>query len=211
MNFSIQVDIETILDQIKYGNGGAAKNIVVSPASLDILLRTAANGAKGKTLEQLLRFLGAEDIDDLNAQASKTMEVLRLASPENNPPVPERNPNRYSSYDFTKYEHVPANISCANAVWIDERYSVKDSFKKVLANVYRAETNPVDFLHQVNFFYASPSYAPELNIFATQVSRNSRSSSFLTRPEDRMVKERTARVSLCTFCCRTRWADCQRC
>ncbi|CAN0863382.1 At1g47710 [Linum grandiflorum] len=196
MNFSIQVDIETILDQIKYGNGGAAKNIVVSPASLDILLRTAANGAKGKTLEQLLRFLGAEDIDDLNAQASKTMEVLRLASPENNPPVPE---------------HVPANISCANAVWIDERYSVKDSFKKVLANVYRAETNPVDFLHQVNFFYASPSYAPELNIFATQVSRNSRSSSFLTRPEDRMVKERTARVSLCTFCCRTRWADCQRC
>ncbi|CAN1190533.1 unnamed protein product [Linum perenne] len=87
MDLSIRVAVETILDQLKHNIAGEdPKNVIVSPASLDILLRTVACGAKGKTLDQLLSFLGAEDIDELNSRASSTMEVLRLASPENNPP-----------------------------------------------------------------------------------------------------------------------------
>ncbi|CAN0863496.1 At1g47710 [Linum grandiflorum] len=172
MNSSIRVAMQTILDQIQLGSGEAAKNVVVSPASLDIALCTAANGTKGKTLEQLLRFLGAQDIDDLNAKASKTMEVLRLASPENNPPVPEREKDRF--YEFYKYAHVPANVSCANAAWIDGRYSVKDSFKQILADVYRAETNSVDFLHQRD------EAVKEINSWAEK-STNGRVNNLLTR------------------------------
>ncbi|CAN1813914.1 At1g47710 [Linum perenne] len=107
------------------------------------MLRTVACGARGKTLDQLLSFLGAEDIDELNSRASSTMEVLRLASPENNPPVPEEYKYIYEIIDF-----VPANVSCANAIWIDEQHSVKDSFKKLLSDVYRAEANNVDFLNK---------------------------------------------------------------
>ncbi|CAN0863590.1 unnamed protein product [Linum grandiflorum] len=120
MNFSTRFAMKTILDQIKVGSRGPARNVVVSPALLDILLRTAACGAKGKTLEQFLKFFGAQDIHDLNANASKTMEVLRLASPENNKPVPATKSRVYDDYD----EYAPPTISCANAVWTDRRLSV---------------------------------------------------------------------------------------
>ncbi|CAN1184428.1 At1g47710 [Linum perenne] len=118
MDFSIRLAVQSIIDE--------RKNVIVSPASLDILLRTVACGAKGKTLKQLLRLLGAKDIDELNSKASSIMKVLHLASPENNNQPP----------------------ACANAIWIDKQYSAKDSFKKLVTNVYRAETNHVDFLHQ---------------------------------------------------------------
>ncbi|CAN1190534.1 At1g47710 [Linum perenne] len=137
MDFSIRVAMATILDQLNDGN---ARNVVVSPASLDIVLRTVACGAKSETLEQMLSFLGAQDIDELNSKASSTMEVFRLASPDNNPPPPV--------VPVKSTTNVPANVSCANAIWIDEQYSVKDSFKKLLNEVYRAEAKNVDFLNK---------------------------------------------------------------
>ncbi|CAN1813909.1 At1g47710 [Linum perenne] len=134
MDLSIRVAVETILDQLKPNIAGEdPKNVIVSPASLDILLRTVACGAKGKTLDQLLSFLGAEDIDELNSRASSTMEVLRLASPENKPPVIEDVPEKYR-YRYETEDFVPANVSCANAIWIDEQHSVKNSFKKLLSD-----------------------------------------------------------------------------
>ncbi|CAN1184429.1 PAZX [Linum perenne] len=130
MDFSIRLAVQSIIDE--------RKNVIVSPASLDILLRTVACGAKGKTLKQLLRLLGAKDIDELNSKASSIMKVLHLASPENNNQPPAK-----------VLSKKPPIVSCANAIWIDKQYSAKDSFKKLVTNVYRAETNHVDFLHQV--------------------------------------------------------------
>ncbi|CAN1342730.1 At1g47710 [Linum perenne] len=142
MDFSIRLAVQSIIDE--------RKNVIVSPASLDILLRTVACGAKGKTLKQLLRLLGAKDIDELNSKASSIMKVLHLASPENNnqPPakVLSKKRKRKSGDDD---DNVSPIVSCANAIWIDKQYSAKDSFKKLVTNVYRAETNHVDFLHQV--------------------------------------------------------------
>ncbi|CAN0863588.1 At1g47710 [Linum grandiflorum] len=173
MDFSIRVAMKTILDQIQDGgNVEAAKNIVVSPASLDILLRTVACGTKGETLDQLLGFLGAQDIHDLNAKAFMTMEVLRLASPENSPP-------NYGCFP----PNDPANVSCANAVWIDGGCCVKNSFKKVLADVYRAGTNSVDFLQK-------DEAVEEINSWAEK-STNGCVKKFLT-PDD--IKDGTVLV-----------------
>ncbi|CAN1184426.1 At1g47710 [Linum perenne] len=117
MDFSIRLAVQSIIDE--------RKNVIVSPASLDILLRTVACGAKGKTLKQLLRLLGAKDIDELNSKASSIMKVLHLASPK-----------RKSGDDD---DNVSPIVSCANAIWIDKQYSAKDSFKKLVTNVYRKE------------------------------------------------------------------------
>ncbi|CAN1816111.1 At2g25240 [Linum perenne] len=93
----------------------------------------------------MLRFLGAEDIDDLNSKASSTMEVLRLASPENNPPpVPTKKRKRNKKVE----DNVPAKVSCTNAIWVDEQYSVNDSFKKLLTEVYQAEASNVNFINK---------------------------------------------------------------
>ncbi|CAN1813907.1 At1g47710 [Linum perenne] len=80
------------------------------------------------------------------------MEVLRLASPENNPPPPipakKRKLDKFrGGYDYPPV-NFPAIVSCANAIWIDEQHSVKDSFKKLLNDVYRAEATTVDFVNQ---------------------------------------------------------------
>ncbi|CAN1270706.1 At1g47710 [Linum perenne] len=146
MDFSIRIAIESILDQLEHRNQGGAKNVIVSPASLDITLRTVTCGAKGETLKQLLRFLGAEDIHDLNSKASSTMEVLRLASPEKNPPPPV--PTKKRKRSKKAEDNVPAKVSCANAIWVDEQYSVKDSFKKLLTEVYQVEASNANFLNK---------------------------------------------------------------
>ncbi|CAN1184715.1 At1g47710 [Linum perenne] len=179
MDFSIRISIESILDQLKDGSSRGAKNVILSPASLDIVLRTVACGAKGKTLEQLLRFLGAKDIDDLNSKASSIMKVLHLASPENNPPpvlVKKQKLNNSGDDDNPPVTVSPTVsspiISCANAIWIDEQYPVKDSFKKLLTDVYRAQANNVNFRHQ------KEEAVKEVNSWATK-STNGRISNIL--------------------------------
>ncbi|CAN0824690.1 At1g47710 [Linum grandiflorum] len=137
MDFSIRVAIETILEELgskKRSNAGddfgAAKNAVMSPASLDIVLRMVTCGAKGPTLDELLSFLGAPNVEQLNSEASATMSALSLPAPmsENNSPT--------------------AIVSHANAVWVGQNYSLSESFKKVVTDVYQADTNSVDFQSQ---------------------------------------------------------------
>ncbi|CAL1377694.1 unnamed protein product [Linum trigynum] len=149
MDFSIRVAVETILNEVS--GDGVARNVIVSPASLDILLRSLACGAKGPTLAQMLDLLGAHGIEDLNSKAAATMEVLRLAAPENNPPVVADVDNddddsrpyrrRRPKYDD---EDVPAIVSCGNGIWVDRRFTVKASFGKLLAEIYRAKSSSVD-------------------------------------------------------------------
>ncbi|CAN1184464.1 At1g47710 [Linum perenne] len=170
MDFSIRVAMETILDQLKVeGSGGDDENVIVSPASLDIVLRTVACGAKGKTLEQLLSFLGAKSIGDLNSKAYSTMKALRLAN--SSPSVPPK--KRKRNY---KYRVQQTNVSCANAIWVDERYSVKDSFKEILTEVYQAEANNVDFRNQ------KEEAVKKINFWAKK-STNGRINSIL-KPHD---------------------------
>ncbi|CAN0901856.1 At1g47710 [Linum grandiflorum] len=144
MDFSIRVAMETILQELgskkrrSAGDGAAApQNAVTSPASLDIVLRMVACGADGPTLEQLLSFLGAQDIEDLNSKASTTMEAIRQAAPAEN--------NNKASGSRHGQKSQPAIVSLANAVWVDRKYSLSKSFKKVVTDVYQADTNTSDF------------------------------------------------------------------
>ncbi|CAN1813912.1 At1g47710 [Linum perenne] len=104
------------------------------------------------------------------------MEVLGLASPENNPPPPipakSLKLDRFRGCDDNPPVNVPAIVSCANAIWIDERLSVKDSFKKLLDDVYRAEANNVDFLNK------KEEAVKEINSWAEK-STNGRINNFL--------------------------------
>ncbi|CAN0824680.1 unnamed protein product [Linum grandiflorum] len=142
MDFSIRVAMETILGELgskKRSNigddFGAAKNAVMSPASLVIVLRMVACGAQGQTLDELLRFLDAEDVERLNFNASATMSALSLPAPtENNRRSLKRKP--------------AAIVSHANAVWVDQNYSLRESFKKMVTEVYQADTNTADFKSQ---------------------------------------------------------------
>ncbi|CAN0824686.1 unnamed protein product [Linum grandiflorum] len=142
MDFSIRVAMETILGELgskKRSNigddFGAAKNAVMSPASLVIVLRMVACGAQGQTLDELLRFLDAEDVERLNFNASATMSALSLPAPtENNRRSLKRKP--------------AAIVSHANAVWVDQNYSLRESFKKMVREVYQADTNTADFKSQ---------------------------------------------------------------
>ncbi|CAN1236923.1 At1g47710 [Linum grandiflorum] len=160
MDFSIRVAIETILEELG-DDFGAAKNAVMSPASLDIVLRMVTCGAKGPTLDELLSFLGAPNVEQLNSEASATMSALSLPAPmsENNSPtaiVSHANAAPTENNRRSLKRKPAAIVSHANAVWVDQNYSLRESFKKMVREVYQADTNTADFKSQVRLFRKRP-------------------------------------------------------
>ncbi|CAN1766446.1 unnamed protein product [Linum perenne] len=102
------------------------------------------------------------------------MEVLRLASPEKNPPPPV--PTKKRKRSKKAEDNVPAKVSCANAIWVDEQYSVKDSFKKLLTEVYQVEASNANFLNK------KEEAVKEINLWAKK-STNGCINNILT-PDD---------------------------
>ncbi|KAF6136331.1 hypothetical protein GIB67_024471 [Kingdonia uniflora] len=96
-------------------------NFVFSPLSIQLALRLLATGSMGKTLEQMLSFLNADSLDDLNSVSSGLIESLN-----------------------TKTEG-DTLLSCVGGVWIDQSLTIKPSFKEVANTIYRAETEVADF------------------------------------------------------------------
>ncbi|KAK7818123.1 serpin-z1a [Quercus suber] len=113
---------QLMLDQISKGRN---KNFVMSPMSIVVALSILAFGSRGRTLEQLLDFLEAKDMDDLKAKASLMMSA---AAPAEN----------------TK----GLILSSLNGVWIDQRFAIRPSFKEIAETVFKAEANAVDFLNE---------------------------------------------------------------
>jgi serpin B len=106
---------------------GKNSNLVFSPLSIQTLLSLVAAGAKGSTLDQLLSFLRAESIDQLNAFASQLVPlVLADGSPSGGP-----------------------RLSFANGLWLDKSASLRPSFKQVVDTVYKATLAQVDFRTKV--------------------------------------------------------------
>ncbi|GAY39438.1 hypothetical protein CUMW_044380 [Citrus unshiu] len=98
-------------------------NLVFSPSSIHVLLSLISAGSKGPTLDQLLSFLKSKSDDQLNTFASELVAVVFAdGSPSGGP-----------------------RLSVANGVWIDESLSLKNTFKQVVDNVYKAASNQVDF------------------------------------------------------------------
>ncbi|KAL4594246.1 hypothetical protein ACB092_12G006700 [Castanea dentata] len=102
------------------------KNFVMSPMSIIVALSILAFGSRGRTLEQLLDFLEAKDMDDLKAKASLMMSA---AAPVEN----------------TKEGLI---LSSLNGVWIDQRFAMRPSFKEIAETIFKTEANAVDFLNE---------------------------------------------------------------
>ncbi|CAN1236921.1 unnamed protein product [Linum grandiflorum] len=151
MDFSIRVAMETILGELG-SKKRTAKNAVMSPASLDIALRMVACGAQGPTPDELLHFLEAKDVEHLNSNASATMSALSLLAPtEDNSPARETSATMSAlslPAPMSENNSPTAIVSHANAVWVGQNYSLSESFKKVVTDVYQADTNSVDFQSQ---------------------------------------------------------------
>ena len=83
-----KVDLsETEMGYVEAGNGMAfrllnqmysGENVVLSPLSLQLAMAMTANGADGKTLQEIIGFLGygADGIDALNAYSKKLLDQL---------------------------------------------------------------------------------------------------------------------------------------
>nr|XP_043616295.1 serpin-Z1-like [Erigeron canadensis] len=109
-------------------NGFKHGNFVCSPFSLETVLGMLAAGAQGKTLKQLLEFLGHETIDQLLSETPSAKLVVQLLS---NQGCGGKGPD----------------IGLANGIWLDKKLidRVQSGYKEVLQGVYKTEPSFVDF------------------------------------------------------------------
>ncbi|CAI0558489.1 unnamed protein product [Linum tenue] len=101
-------------------------NAVISPASIHALLSLIAAGSNGPTKDQLLSFLNAKLMDHLNSLSSGLVSLL--ADGVGGGP----------------------RLSFVNGVWVDRSLPLRQSFKQVAGNVYKAASSEVDFQNKVS-------------------------------------------------------------
>ena len=98
---------------------GTGRNFVVSPLSIHAALAKVAAGARGDTLNELLRFLGSASLNELH-RAAATKLVGRLNG--------------------------IAQTSFACGVWVDQRLALRPEFTATGASRYAATAESVDFV-----------------------------------------------------------------
>ena len=100
-------------------------DMLISPLSLSLALAMTANGAEGKTAEDMLSTLGfaGQNKDDMNSYYQKMVTALLEADPK------------------TTFE-------VANSIWADEKIGVKKSFTDITKKYYLSEVYPADFKTQ---------------------------------------------------------------
>jgi len=114
---------EFAFDFLKKHNASekADKNYFVSPLSLHLALGMLANGADGKTKEELIKGLGvSSDLVTTNRIYKDLIDNL----PNSDPKV---------------------TITIANSVWYRNKFSVEKTFLEILKASFNARTYPEDF------------------------------------------------------------------
>jgi serpin B len=114
---------EFAFDFLKKHNAAekADKNYFVSPLSLHLALGMLANGADGKTKEELIKGLGvSSDLVTTNRIYKDLIDNL----PNSDPKV---------------------TITIANSVWYRNKFSVEKTFLEILKASFNARTYPEDF------------------------------------------------------------------
>ncbi|TMW88482.1 hypothetical protein EJD97_018513 [Solanum chilense] len=96
-------------------------NILLSPLSFHAVLNMTAVGATGDTLDQMLRFLGVRDINDLNSKFLNMIHVIESHS--NGGP----------------------DLSFVNGMWVAHTHEIRDSFKHLANTLYKIQPKIVDF------------------------------------------------------------------
>ncbi|KAL5705081.1 NADH:ubiquinone reductase (H(+)-translocating) [Ranunculus cassubicifolius] len=115
-------------------------NLVYSPLSIHVLLSLIAAGSKGETLDQLLSFLRSKSNEDLNLFSTELVSLVLADGSQVGGP----------------------KVSFANGVWIEKSLLIKQSFKEIVENVYKASAKQVDFQTKaVEVAYEVNSWAAE--------------------------------------------------
>ena len=84
MDFCMSLAAQLMLDEIEKGSSSLmAKNVVLSPMSIAIVLNMVASGSQGQTLKQFLHFLGAQGIEELSSNTRAMMSLLTASSGDN--------------------------------------------------------------------------------------------------------------------------------
>ncbi|XP_074284454.1 serpin-ZX-like [Silene latifolia] len=123
-NFSLQVATHVIQQNLSNN-----KSVVCSPVSIDAILSILALGVENSTLDQLLALLEHGDVRELNTVARKLRAVLKVTHDDD--------------------EDAP-KISFVNGLWLNQRFSLKPAFQKVLKELHMAEARAVDFVNQAD-------------------------------------------------------------
>lgn len=131
-NFCMHIANHALLEEAEKGS-----NFVISPVSFQIMLSLVATGATGRTLDQLLLFLGSKNIEDLNSLSSQVAELTI---------------GQESQDSDDKNLAAGPLVTMVNGVWVDQSFGLKSSFKETLTDVYKAKAKAVDFATRVKVF-----------------------------------------------------------
>ncbi|KAF9608679.1 hypothetical protein IFM89_010463 [Coptis chinensis] len=102
------------------------KNCVFSPCSIQLALSLLANGS---TLEELLTFLEAENLNQVNSVSAALIDSA----------TPDRGPI----------------LSFVGGVWVDQSLTLNPTFKSVAENIYKSKAETVDFQDKSQRFSTS--------------------------------------------------------
>ena len=120
---------------------GSAKNVFISPLSISQCLTLALNGAGGQTRQEMAAMLGVSGLsqDKLNQENAALTDTLAKADPL-------------------------VQLTIANALWADQKFTFNPDFQKRCAGFYGAKTATLDF--------ASPSAADTINAWVRQKTKD---------------------------------------
>ncbi|KAK9064602.1 hypothetical protein SSX86_015984 [Deinandra increscens subsp. villosa] len=127
-SISNQTHVSTALATHLLSNNLPESNIAFSPLSLHSILSLLANGSKGQTLDQLLAFLKADTIDELNSLYSELVSLILADGGPNGGPL----------------------LSFVTGVWVEKTLSIKPSFQQVVDTVYNGACNQADFMNKAS-------------------------------------------------------------
>ena len=98
------------------------KDYVISPLSLQLLLDLVMNGAQGKTADEIYSTLGIEasEAEEFNNYCSRTIERLPKLDPK-------------------------TKLNLANALFVNQRYKLKDEYLQKVTKPFSAEVSAHDF------------------------------------------------------------------
>ncbi|GER53396.1 serpin-like protein [Striga asiatica] len=127
-SIAVQTDFSSWLTKQLISTHVKDNNFVFSPLSVHVVLAMVAVGSGLPALEQLLRFLMFDSIQELNSLSSQISTCLLADGGPLGGPL----------------------LSFANGVWVERSLVLKPDFNEVVENAYRSAVGHADFRNQSN-------------------------------------------------------------
>ncbi|XP_073355525.1 uncharacterized protein [Aegilops tauschii subsp. strangulata] len=128
----------------RLADANPSSNLVFSPLSIYAAVALLAPGARGATLDEVLRLLGARSREELEESISRVAnDALQDLSGSGGP-----------------------SVAFACGVWNDERRPLKPAYREAVVGTYRAEARSLDFREN------SAEAARHINAWVAEVTRN---------------------------------------